>query len=67
MSKRYCAVGDYGIEADFATEKECKDWIERMARDEADSKWNDTSYEEWLKYYKIEIFTQAELDAMPED
>lgn len=57
ISLRYCAVGDYGIEADFGTEKECQDWIEQQKLDAGD---------DLDDYYTIQTYTQPELDAMPE-
>lgn len=57
---RYCAMGDYGVEADFATIEECKAWIKKQSSEMGDDV--DTS-----DYYTIRTFTPAELAAMPED
>ena len=58
---RYCAIGDYGVEADFATAAECKAWIEQQIKNEAS---DDIDISE---YYTMRTYTPAELAAMPED
>lgn len=58
---RYCAIGDYGVEADFATAAECKAWIKQQV---------DAAGEDEIdigEYYTMRTYTPAELAAMPED
>ena len=67
MSKnelRYCAIGDYGMENHFPTEEQCKEWI---AEQIAESKREDASNPLPDNYYFIRTYTQAEIDAMPEN
>lgn len=53
---KYCANGEEGIEAVFDTKQECDVWIrETVAENDMPS-----------DYYNVEMFTQKELNAMPE-
>lgn len=52
----YCAVGDYGIENVFPTEKECRKWITEQSEE----------HEFDTEDYEITTYTRAQLDAMPE-